>query len=56
MTENFATSSLWHLFVVLNRYSDELTLNNTCLKIAYLIRTYCIKFCSVVKYILMVVL
>ena len=55
MTENFATPSSWKLLVILNRYSDELTLDNTHLKIAYLIRTNCIIICSGAKYILLVV-
>jgi len=41
--------------VILNRYLDELTLNNTYLKIAYSIRTYCITVCSGAKYVLLVV-
>ena len=54
MTEKFAALSSWSLLVILNRYSDELTLSNTYLKIAYLIRTWRIKICSGAKYILLV--
>ena len=55
MTENFETPSSWYLLIILYRYSDELTFNNACLKIAYLIRSYSIIICSGAKYILLVV-